>query len=92
MTADHTNRIEQLEGLRNVRTAEDFYEKLAAGKVASASSSPNGPVQQYIPVPITIKAQLGSPVRIQALTRLMSVVLDLHSNRPRWLLGRLQLR
>lgn len=62
MARDHANRIEQLEGLRNVRTTEDFYEKLAAGKVASGASSPDGPVQQYIPVPITIKAQLGSPV------------------------------
>lgn len=59
----HENRIEQLEGLRNVRTAENFYEELAAGKVAhSPESSTNTLAQQYIPVPITIKAQLGSPV------------------------------
>lgn len=59
---ERSNRVEQLEGLRNVRTQEGFYEKLAAGNVASGAASPNGSVQQYIPVPITIKAQLGSPV------------------------------
>lgn len=56
------NRIEQLEDLRNVPTNADFYEKLAAGKFASADSGDGKVVQQYIPVPITLKAQLGSPV------------------------------
>lgn len=65
---DLHNRIEQLEGLHNVRTNADFYEKLAAGKPASAS--PNGSVSpdaagvQYIPVPITLKAQLGTPTAL----------------------------
>ena len=64
----HANRIEQLEDLRNVTTNADFYEKLAAGKIATsdahASSIGSNHVQPYyIPVPITIKAQLGSPVR-----------------------------
>ena len=64
MPKDHTNnRQEQLEGLRNVRTAEDFYEKLAAGSPASSSDA-SGSVQHYIPVPITIKAQLGSPTAL----------------------------
>ena len=67
MASEHANRIEQLEGLRNVKTTEDFYEKLAAGKVASGESFPGGPLQQYIPVPITIKAQLGSPVCCKTL-------------------------
>jgi succinate-acetate transporter protein len=63
------NRAEQLEGLRNITTNQDFYEKLAAGHSASAStSSPqsaNGTFNvQYIPVPITIKAQLGSPTAL----------------------------
>jgi hypothetical protein len=63
------NRAEQLEGLRNITTNQDFYEKLAAGHSASASSSSpqsaNGTFNvQYIPVPITIKAQLGSPTAL----------------------------
>ncbi|KAI9717946.1 MAG: hypothetical protein M1828_007038 [Chrysothrix sp. TS-e1954] len=60
---DHANRVEQLEDLRNVATNADFYEKLAAGKLAGVASgtSPNGVNLQYIPVPITLKAQLGSP-------------------------------
>ena len=57
------NRVEQLEDLRNVTTNADFYEKLAAGKPASTgSASPAG--LQYIPVPITLKAQLGSPTAL----------------------------
>lgn len=59
------NRIEQLEDLRNVTTNADFYEKLAAGKPASTGSgSPSGTSLQYIPVPITLKAQLGSPTAL----------------------------
>ena len=63
------NRVEQLEGLRNIATNQDFYEKLASGHSASASSSSpnstNGTLNvQYIPVPITIKAQLGSPTAL----------------------------
>ena len=69
----HENRIEQLEGLHNIETNGDFYEKLASGKIATspsaASSLQNGSVTTqpyYIPVPITIKAQLGSPVSQQS--------------------------
>lgn len=69
----HENRIEQLEDLKNIETNGDFYEKLASGKIAtglSASSSlasnggvpPAGGQPYYIPVPITIKSQIGSPV------------------------------
>ena len=62
------NRIEQLEDLRNVTTNTDFYEKLAAGKPATASSGSDSPPGtsglQYIPVPITLKAQLGSPTAL----------------------------
>lgn len=64
------NRIEQLEGLHNVRTNADFYEKLAAGKPASASPLPDGSISpsgsgvQYIPVPITLRAQLGTPTAL----------------------------
>lgn len=67
----HENRIEQLEDLKNIETNADFYEKLAAGSIAvgpspsSSLSNGNGNTSQqpyYIPVPITIKSQLGSPV------------------------------
>lgn len=63
---DLQNRIEQLEDLRNVTTNADFYEKLAAGKYASADSPTpsNAGTLQYIPVPITLKAQLGSPTAL----------------------------
>ena len=62
---DLQNRVEQLEGLRNVTTNEAFYEQLAAGKhVGGGSLSPPGSSGQYIPVPITLKAQLGSPTAL----------------------------
>ncbi|KAK5709898.1 hypothetical protein LTR17_019344 [Elasticomyces elasticus] len=62
----HANRIEQLEDLRNIETNADFYEKLAAGKIAvNGTVSPNGIAQPYyIPVPITLKAQLGNPTAL----------------------------
>ncbi|EGP82765.1 unnamed protein product [Zymoseptoria tritici ST99CH_1A5] len=66
----HANRIEQLENLKNIETNENFYEKLAQGKIAtdvsSASSQrgPSGPQPYYVPVPITIKSQLGSPTAL----------------------------
>ncbi|KAM0718820.1 hypothetical protein Q7P37_005892 [Cladosporium fusiforme] len=60
------NRVEQLEGLRNITTNQDFYEKLAAGHSASASSGSTSASStvHYIPVPITLKAQLGSPTAL----------------------------
>lgn len=57
------NRIEQLEDLRNVSTNNDFYERLAAGKPTNAGSASPATLQ-YIPVPITLKAQLGSPTAL----------------------------
>ncbi|KAK5733579.1 hypothetical protein LTR17_009567 [Elasticomyces elasticus] len=62
----HANRLEQLEELRNIETNADFYEKLAAGKIAvNGSVSPNAIAQPYyIPVPITLKAQLGNPTAL----------------------------
>lgn len=66
----HANRIEQLEDLKNIETNADFYERLAAGRIATSPSAAqsllsgsNGTQPYYIPVPITIKAQLGRPVR-----------------------------
>lgn len=69
----HDNRIEQLEDLRNIETNADFYERLAAGKIATtadnaSSLSTNGgkgyTQPYYIPVPITIKSQIGSPTAL----------------------------
>ena len=68
----HDNRIEQLEDLKNIETNADFYERLAAGKIATtadnaSSLSTNGKgftQPYYIPVPITIKSQLGSPTAL----------------------------
>lgn len=62
---DLQNRVEQLEGLRNIVTTDNFYEELAAGKRATTTGiSVNGGIQQYIPVPITIKSQIGSPTAL----------------------------
>ena len=61
----HANRIEQLEDLRNIETNADFYERLAAGKIAlTSSNSPINGQPYYIPVPITLKAQIGSPTAL----------------------------
>jgi uncharacterized protein len=59
------NRIEQLEDLRNITTnnTADFYQQLASGKQASTGSASPASLQ-YIPVPITLKAQLGSPTAL----------------------------
>ncbi len=58
------NRLEQLEDLRNVVTNAEFYEKLAAGKSASVDGNVSPTGLQYIPVPITLKAQMGSPTAL----------------------------
>jgi hypothetical protein len=77
----HQNRIEQLENWRSDLNQGGLYDKLAAGKIATsephAAAIGNGTVQPYfVPVPITIKAQLGSPVRtnLQELQRHMVVI------------------
>lgn len=66
LTMANPNRNEQLEDLRNITTLDDFYDKLAAGKIASVGSQSPSAAQQpyYIPVPITLKAQLGSPTAL----------------------------
>jgi hypothetical protein len=76
----HHNRIEQLENWRNDLNQGGFYDQLAAGKIATsephAAAIGNGSVQPYfVPVPITIKAQLGSPVSM--LSR-PSLTVNLH--------------
>ncbi|EME38788.1 hypothetical protein DOTSEDRAFT_180689 [Dothistroma septosporum NZE10] len=67
----HENRIEQLEDLKNIETNADLYEKLASGKIATTQSDASslskvgGTAQPYyVPVPITIKSQLGSPTAL----------------------------
>lgn len=68
----HDNRIEQLEDLKNIETNADFYERLASGRIATSEASAStisdnkkGHTQPYfIPVPITLKAQLGSPTAL----------------------------
>ncbi|KXT15550.1 hypothetical protein AC579_6534 [Pseudocercospora musae] len=68
----HENRVEQLEDLKNIETNADFYEKLASGRIATSEASAStisghvkGHTQPYyIPVPITLKAQLGSPTAL----------------------------
>ncbi|KAH9841274.1 Ylipolytica GPR1 protein and Fun34p [Teratosphaeria destructans] len=78
-THHHANRVEQLEDLKNVPTSHPstIYDHLAAGKIVLAPSSPspassththtnNAPPGQphYIPIPLTLKSQLGSPTAL----------------------------
>ncbi|WPH01811.1 Hypothetical protein R9X50_00466500 [Acrodontium crateriforme] len=66
----HANRIEQLEDLRNIPSHAEFWDQLASGKIGTAGSvgsispSSTGGTPYYVPVPITIKAQLGSPTAL----------------------------
>lgn len=60
----HENRIHQLEDIANkVPHNEGKYQDLIAGAM-STSSSQNG-TTHLVPVPVTLKAQLGSPVQTQ---------------------------
>ena len=56
----HENRIHQLEDIANKSLHEGRYGELAKGELSS-SSSENGQ-NHLVPVPVTLKAQLGSPV------------------------------
>lgn len=61
------NRINQLEDIANRSPQhEGKWGALAAGEM-SASSSQSG-TTYLVPVPVTLKAQLGSPVRIHILS------------------------
>jgi hypothetical protein len=57
----HENRVHQLEDIANQNPlTEGKYPALAAG-ATSTTSSQNGTTHLF-PVPVTLKAQLGSPV------------------------------
>ena len=58
------NRIQQLQHIANKDSrTEDKYDALAGGEI-STSSSQSGTTTHLVPIPITLKAQLGSPVRL----------------------------
>ena len=57
----HENRIHQLEDIANKDARhEGRYGDLVKGEMSSTSSQ-NG-TNHLVPVPVTLKAQLGSPV------------------------------
>lgn len=58
------NRIQQLQHIANKDSrTEDKHDALAGGEI-STSSSQSGITTHLVPIPITLKAQLGSPVRL----------------------------
>ena len=62
----HVNRIHQLEDIANDDPRhKGRYGELVKGELSS-TSSPEGR-EHLVPVPVTLKAQLGSPVRFQVL-------------------------
>ena len=68
MAQPHENRIHQLEDLANKSTLhQGRYGELAKGELSSSSSGDDNTKADLIGVPVTLKAQLGSPVRLQYL-------------------------
>lgn len=68
MAQSHENRIHQLEDLANKSTLhQGRYGELVKGELSSSSSGDDNTKSDLIGVPVTLKAQLGSPVRIQYL-------------------------
>lgn len=62
----HENRINQLEDIANRSPQhEGKWAPLAAGQMSVSSSQ--GGTTYLVPVPVTLKAQLGSPVRTHLL-------------------------
>lgn len=58
----HENRIHQLEDIANkIPQHEGKYSILKAGEMSTSSSQSE--TTHLVPVPVTLKAQLGSPVR-----------------------------
>ena len=65
MAQPHENRIHQLEDIANKSTLhQGRYGELVNGELSSSSSDIK---PALIGVPVTLKAQLGSPVRIRYL-------------------------
>lgn len=52
------------EDLRNITTRDEFYDQLSAGKIVGGATSPGGEVAKYIPVPLPLRGQLGSPTAL----------------------------
>ena len=77
------NRNHQLEDIANKSSQnEGKYDALAAGEL-SVSSSQNG-TTHLVPVPVTLKAQVGSPVgpwKLPRLTITINTYLDSFSHR-----------
>ena len=68
MAQSHENRIHQLEDLANKSTLhQGRYGELVKGELSSSSSGDDNTKSDLIGVPVTLKAQLGSPVRPQYL-------------------------
>lgn len=68
----HENRITQLEDIANRSPQhEGKWDALAAGEM-SASASRTG-TTYLVPVPVTLKAQLGSPVKTEILLGLWRI-------------------
>lgn len=84
----HANRIHQLEDIANqIPHTEGKYAALAAGETSTASSQ-NG-TTHLIPVPVSLKAQLGSPVFMKHQV-LSNTWLLTSSDRRHWPLELLQ--
>lgn len=79
----HENRIHQLEDIANKNpNTEGKYPALAAGET-STTSSQNG-TTHLIPVPVSLKAQLGSPVLLENQFFFSKAWLLTSTGRRRW--------
>lgn len=63
MAQAHENRIHQLEDIANKSTLhQGRYGELVKGEISSSPSEDENVKPHLIGVPVTLKAQLGSPV------------------------------
>ena len=68
MARPHENRIHQLEDIANQSTLhQGRHGELVKGELSSSSSDDENTKPHLIGVPVTLKAQLGSPVCVQHL-------------------------